>query len=448
MQTAVDALPQPSLFDPAWRNVSIGAIGLCSMMAFEAMGVAAAMPAVAAALDGIGLYTLAFSGTLAGSVVAMVWSGIDCDRHGPLRSMAGGLLLFASGLLLAGLSGSMSMMVAGRIIQGLGVGALGVALYVITARAVPAVLHPRLFALFSAAWVLPSVLGPALAGYIVDQLGWRWLFLSVFVLLLPAAALMLPPARRSNAPAAAAAPARHALAWALLAAASCIAISLGARLGAWAAFAVLLSLAALGFSAARLLPRGTLPLMAGLPTVVALRGLNASAFFLCEAFVPLWLHQERAWSISAAGLALTSGALSWSIGSQWQSRIAGDARRRSWLRRGCLLLGAGILVSGITVLAWLPDSAMLIGWSIAGLGAGISLPMLGVLTLKLAPREQQGVYASALQLCSALYTSAALAAGGLIHSLLRSTLPELAYPCVFGMAAVLALISWRHADLG
>jgi len=445
MHLAVDSESNASLFAPAWRNISVGAIGLCSMMAFEAMGVAAGMPAVASALDGMTFYALAFASTLAGSVVAMVWSGVDCDRHGPFRSMAGGMLLFAIGLLLAGLAGSMHVLVLGRIVQGLGVGALSVALYVATARALPLALHPRLFAMFSSAWVVPAVIGPAISGYIVEQLGWRWLFLGIFVLLLPTAALVLPPVYCSNQPATKSMPRRRVLSWALLAAFSSVCLSLTSNAGRWASIVVVITLGALALAASRLLPSGTLRLARGLPTVIALRGLSASAFFLCEAFLPLWLNQQRGWSITAAGLALTSGALSWSIGSHLQSRVTDAAKRQAWLSRGCLLLCIGIAVSGLTVLQLLPEAMLLIGWAIAGLGTGLSLPMLGVLTLKLAPREQQGTYASALQLSAAVCTSAALAAGGLMFSLLHGALPLLAYASVFTFAALLATVAWLCA---
>lgn len=414
-------------------------------MAFEAMGVAAGMPAVAAALDGMAWYALAFASTLAGSVIAMVWSGIDCDRHGPSRSMAGGMLLFGIGLLVAGLAGSMSVLVLGRIIQGLGVGSLGVALYVTTARALPSFLHPRLFAMFSSAWVVPAVIGPAISGAIVEQLGWRWLFLGTLLLLLPTSALILPTLRQRNEPAAEVQSSPRVLRWAWLAALSSVGLSLSANAGRVAPIAVGVALAAIALAATRLLPTGTMRLARGLPTVVAMRGLNASAFFLCEAFVPLWLHQERGWSITAAGLALTGGALSWSIGSHLQSRVTDEARRQALLARGCVLLCIGIGVSGLTVLQLLPDGMLLVGWSIAGLGTGVSLPMLGVLTLKLAPRAQQGTYSSALQLCAALCTAASLAAGGVVFSLLHASTSLLAYASVFVLAAVLSTVAWVSA---
>lgn len=434
-----------SLFSREYRSLSIGAVGLCSMIAFEAIGVAAGMPAVAAALDGISLYALAFAGTLAGSVVAMVWSGRDCDRHGPFRSMMIGMLFFAVGLLMAGLAESMTVLVAGRIVQGLGVGALGVALYVATARALPQELHPRLFALFSSAWVVPAIIGPAISGWIVEHLGWRWLFLAILLLLLPTAALILPPLRGENEPAVAAPRSWRTLPWALLASISSVALAVSADTGAWMPVIVVASLAAVILAAAQLLPSGTLRMVRGLPTVIALRGLNSSAFFLSEAFVPLWLHQQRGWSITAAGVALTGGALSWSLGSHLQSRMTLDATRHTWLGRGCLLLLVGIVVCLLTVLGLLPEWCMVIGWSITGLGMGLSFPMLGVLTLKLAPRSQQGTYSSALQLSSALATSAALAAGGVMFSLLQAETPMQAFVCVYGLAALLAAMAWMNS---
>jgi MFS family permease len=446
MQATAETRQIPTLFSPEWRNLSIGAVALCSMIAFEAVGVAAGMPAVAAALDGIRLYALAFAGALAGSVVAMVWSGRDCDRHGPFRSMSIGMLLFASGSLMAGLAGSMGMLVAGRIVQGLGVGALGVALYVATARALPAALHPKLFALFSSAWVVPAVIGPAISGWIVTQLGWRWLFLGTLVLLAPTAVLILPPLRDDVEPIERSAGPSRLLAWALLASLGTVSLSVSAYAGNRAPLVVILSLLALMVASAHLLPAGTLRLTRGLPTVIALRGLNSAAFFLCEAFIPLWLNQQRGWSITSAGLALTGGALSWSIGSHLQSRITIDARRRAWLARGCFLLCTGIAACGATVMGWLPDWTMLLGWSTAGLGVGVSLPMLSVLMLKLAPGGQQGRYSSAIQLCAALYTSAALASGGLLFSLLQSRLPVQAFAGEIGLALIIAGIAALAAN--
>ena len=83
--------------------------------------------------------------------------------------------------MLAAVAGSWSVLLVGRALEGLGAGALGVVTYASTSRVYPREMYGRMLALLSSAWVLPSLVGPAFAGFIADELSWRW----VFVLLLP-----------------------------------------------------------------------------------------------------------------------------------------------------------------------------------------------------------------------------------------------------------------------
>ena len=76
----------------------------------------------------------------------------------------------------------MPMLVVGRLVQGLGTGGQTVALYVVVARVYPPAMHGRVFAAFSAAWVVPSLIGPFLAGAVTEYLHWRWVFLGVALL--------------------------------------------------------------------------------------------------------------------------------------------------------------------------------------------------------------------------------------------------------------------------
>ena len=167
------------LFAPGRRAACVGAIALISMLAFEAIAVATAMPAVAGALDGLPLYALAFGATLATSVLGMTAAGQLCDKRGPYRAALAGLAAFLAGLLLAGFAPNMPALVAGRALQGLGSGVLGVALYVGVGQVVPAALHPKMFAMFAGAWVVPGLVGPALASFLVQALSWRSVFLAV-----------------------------------------------------------------------------------------------------------------------------------------------------------------------------------------------------------------------------------------------------------------------------
>lgn len=431
MPVAAVAADEPGLWSPAWRGASLGAVALISMIAFEAMAVAAAMPAVAAALDGLPLYALAFGGTLAASVFGMAWAGESCDRRGPARAMRAGLLLFAAGLAVAGFAVSMQQLVLGRVVQGLGAGMLGVALYVVMGRLLPERLHPRLFALFAAAWVIPGLLGPALAALLVDHLGWRAVFLTVLVLV-PCAAALLWPALGADTPAAA--PAVWRWPWALLAALG--ALGLHAVASATAPAVALALLVGCGLAAwlgaRRLLPAGSLRARPGLPAVIALRGLLAAAFFTAEAFVPLLLHRLQGWSLAQAGLALSAGALMWSLGSALQARIDEPQRRQRVLALGLGLVAAGIGVLALPLLLACSAWWSVAGWVLSGLGIGLSFPMLSVLTLKYSTPQEQGSNASALQLSDALTTSAALAVAGLLFALCGRDQPA-------GFVAVLAL---------
>ena len=174
------------IWHPRYLWVTVGAVAMIFLAATQALAVTTVMPLVSADLGGDALYAVAFSGTLATSVIGMVAVGAWCDRRDPVLPLATSVALFVAGLVIAGLAPSMEVLVLGRLLQGLGTGGQTVALYVVVARVYPARLHGRVFAAFSAAWVIPSIVGPFLAGFVAEQLHWRWVFLGVAVLTLVA----------------------------------------------------------------------------------------------------------------------------------------------------------------------------------------------------------------------------------------------------------------------
>lgn len=441
--TDLAAVPDARLFAPGRRAACIGAIALISMLAFEAIAVATAMPAVAAALDGLPLYALAFGATLATSVIGMTVAGQLCDKRGPYRASLLGLAAFLVGLLLAGLAPSMALLVLGRALQGLGSGVLGVALYVGVGQVVPAPLHPKLFAMFAGAWVLPGLLGPALASGLVHWLGWRSVFLAVAAFVPVAAALMLPALKRTGAGTGEALR-WGAMRWALLASTGALMLhGASQRDGAGSSLLFAAGLAAAFVAARQLLPAGTLRAARGLPSVILLRGFIAAAFASAEAFLPLLLTQQFGWSLTQAGIALSAGAVTWSIGSAVQARVQGDAARRRLLPSGFAVAAAGLVVVMAPIVApALPSWTALAGWIGFGLGIGLSFPMLSVLLLQLSPPSSQGANSSALQLSDALVSSAALGlAGMLFDPATRQVLPVLLM--AFALAAAAAVVSPR-----
>ena len=194
-----EAVPESAgIFHRSYLLVTLGACALVFLAAFESLAVTTIMPLVSRELDGAGLYALAFAGPLATGVIGMVAAGNWSDRRGPVAPLLAAVGMFVLGLLIAGTAGTMPVLVSGRLVQGLGGGGLTVALYVVIARVYPPVLHPKIFAAFSAAWVIPSLVGPFAAGAVAQLAGWQWVFLGVVGLVVPALLLTVPALRGLN----------------------------------------------------------------------------------------------------------------------------------------------------------------------------------------------------------------------------------------------------------
>jgi MFS family permease len=322
-----------------------------------------------------------------------------------------------------------------------------VTLYVGVGQVVPQRLHPQLFAMFAGAWVVPGLVGPALASFLVQFMGWRSVFLAVAAAVPVAAALMLPALRRVGSGTGDVLR-WGAMRWALLASAGALtlhAASQQAGLGAALLFAA--GLAAAGIAARLLLPAGTLRAARGLPSVILLRGLIAATFASAEAFLPLLLTQHFGWSLTQAGIALSAGAVTWSIGSAVQARVQRPEARRRLLPGGFSLAAVGLGIVIAPLLFELPSGLVFAGWATVGLGIGLSFPMLSVLLLKLSPPARQGTNTSALQLSDALTSSAALALAGLLFNpATKQVLPVLLLALALATAA--ALVSPRAQPAG
>src|SRR3954468_9543634 len=183
------------LLSPRYRFATVGMVSLVFLAAFEALAVTTIMPTVSADLDGRAWFSAAFSATLAASVLGMVAGGLWSDRSGPRRPLLASVAVFAGGLLLAGLAPGIELFVTARFLQGLGTGAMTVALYVVVARIYAPADHPRIFGAFAAAWVVPSMIGPTVAGLVQASAGWRWVFLGVVALAFAASVMLLPGLR-------------------------------------------------------------------------------------------------------------------------------------------------------------------------------------------------------------------------------------------------------------
>ncbi len=389
-----------------YRALTLGIVSVVLLLAFEATAVNTAMPVAARQLHGLGLYAFAFSGYFTSTLFAMVLAGEWCDRRGPVVPLFAGIGVFAGGLVVAGTAAGMWMFVGARAIQGLGGGLVIVALYVVVGRAYPERLRPAVFAAFSAAWVLPSIVGPVVSGWVTQHLGWRWVFLAVPMLVVLPLVVMGAPLRRAEReqpPAAGGALDRGRIGRAAMAA-------LGAGLLQYAGqrrdlpglLPAVVGAVLLGTAVLRLLPPGTLRGARGLPTLILLRGVAAGAFFAAESFIPLMMVTQRHLSPTLAGLTLTSGGLSWALGSWLQGRPAAERHRAGLIRVGLLLTALAIGAASLVLVPAVPAWTAAVAWAFGGIGMGLSIASISVLMMKLSPPEAAGANSASLQMSDAL----------------------------------------------
>lgn len=428
------------IWHPHYVWVTIGSVAMIFLAATQSLAVTTVMPLVSADLDGATLYAVAFSGTLATSVIGMVAVGAWCDRAGPVLPLTTSVLLFVAGLVVAGAAPSMEVLVAGRLLQGLGTGGQTVALYVVVARVYPAVLHGRVFAAFSAAWVVPSIIGPFLAGAVAEYLHWRWVFLGVAGLTVVAFGLVL--ARLHDRPLGtddpATGPVAARLGWASVVAVGALALSLAGEAGAFTPLLIAASLAVIAVAIRPLLPVGTLRIRRGLPSVVLMRALIAGALFGAEIYVPYLLMDDYGFSATWAGLALTVAALLWAAGSDVQGRYGDRIGSSRIALIGSAQLVAATAIAALTAWLHLPPGILIAGWALAGGGMGLMYPRLTVLTLAYSTPQNQGFNSAALSIADSVGAAANIAAMGLTFTALAGT--DAGFPAVFLIAAVLALL--------
>lgn len=433
------------IFDRNYRLPLIGVVIVMTVVAVEAMSVATVMPTVARALNGVHYYSWGFTAYLLADVVGMVDAGRRTDRQGPGPALLGGLGLFATGLVVASAAPDIAVFLAGRVLQGLGGGSIVVALYVLVARAFPEPLRPSVFALLSTAWVVPALVGPAVAGLVTDALGWRWVFVGIAPLAAGGTLLLLPVLRSLEPRPGAEHPTARSSDGLLLAIALGLA-QVAVQLLDWRSF----PLGATGTALAvrplqRLLPAGTLRLANGLPAVIGLRGIITCAFFGAEAYLPLTLTRVHGGSAQVVGIPLTLAALGWAAGSWLQGR--GGAHRAVLIRTGF-----GLVATGVAALAvidvhhtslWLAVPI----WTVAGAGMGLAITLVAVLVLELSPEAEQGANSAALQISDMTGSIIGIAAAGAtitafgVHRL--STAAIVADACLAAVAALGMLATSR-----
>lgn len=432
--------PPARLWDPQHRLLLVGIVCLITVVAVEAMAISTVMPVVEAELGDLWLYGWVFSAFYLGTLIGVVMGGRAVDRVRPVGPMLLGVTVFLVGLAVGGAAPSMLVLVLGRFLQGLGAGVVPAVAYVCVGRGFPAELRPRVFAVMSTAWVLPSLVSPLLASEVAERVGWRWVFLGLIPVTIAVALLGVPAVASVDTP-----PHDGEVSRTPLGTVGAVALGAALLLGGVAAEQVLwgLVVAALGVvvlapAFRRLTPPGTLRARPALPAAVLTRGVLTYAFFSADAFVSLAMTSVRGTTTRSAGLVLASSSLAWTTGSWIQARFHQRWGPAVLVRVGGASIVAGALVMALALSPSVPTAVWLLAGALTGLGMGTAYAPLSTVTLGEAEPGREGAATSALQMCDILGIALGTGIAGVIVTVgdRAGTSDTAALVVVFALAAV------------
>jgi MFS family permease len=401
--SATAASPADGIWAPSRRTLTVGLVLAVTFVAFEALAVATILPLVGRHLGDLRLYGWVFSAFLLASLVGIVVAGTLADRVPLGRPMAAGLALFAFGLVIGGTAPDMAVLVAGRAVQGLGAGVVPAVAYVAISRCYPEGSRPRMFAVLSTAWVVPGLVGPAIAALVAAAVGWRWVFLGLIPLVIATGALVVLALRNVPPPAS---PGKAAVPYlavlGVVAGAGTALASLNSGMVPVAVAGGLAGAVLLAASLRQLTPPRNLTGRPGLTATILSRSLLTCCFFAGDAYVPYAIVTVRHAPTALAALALTAATLTWTAGAWVQARYIARYGPRRLVRLGECVVAVGLALMCLVLLPSVPPALAIAAWALAGGGIGTAYAPLSVTTLHLAAPGEEGRATSALQLCDVL----------------------------------------------
>jgi len=410
--------------------------------------VATALPRIVSDLGGLTSYTWVFTAYMLTSTVAVPLWGKLGDVYGRRPLILAAIVIFLVGSALCGLAHTMFQLVVFRGIQGVGAGGLFPLAIATVGSIVPPSDRGRYQGLIGAVFAAASIVGPALGGFIVDNLSWHWIFFVNLpvggVALAVVWATMPRRAERHH---------RHSIDWA---GAAVLAVGTAALLlglvwagrdypwlswpvgGAFVTAAVLLAVFALierGVTEP-ILPFDLLRIHSVWASTLA-SGLVGMAMFGTITFVPLFAQGVIGISASSSGVVLTP----FMLGAILTSILAGQIVSRTGRYRpltliGPLVLGTGLfLLSRMGVTASSGEAAR--NMVICGIGLGMMMQIFVLIVQNTVPSSAIGSATALTQFARSIGATLGVAIMGLIvnqglppearrHGQALHRLPELA----------------------
>jgi len=425
-----------SIWDARHRSLSLGSITAITVVAFQGLAMATVAPIVSDDLGGNALYGWIFSAFILSQITGTVLGGQEVDRRHPAHVFLGAIGVFALGCAVAGAAPSIYVLLVGRALQGLGAGATFSCVYAIISAVYEDHLRPTMLAALSSAWIVPSLIGPALAGLIADRFGWRFVFFGLLPLLAIAVFLTLPVFLKLKRPQprAESGQGTPCIVQSVVLAGGSGLLLAGFNLDSWPlAIATVVAGCALVLPTLKtLLPDGTFTARPVVPAAIVARGTCFAAFLITETYMVRALKEFGGVSATVAGIVITAGFLTWTAGSfaqaRWDRR-SGASSRPLRIVTGSILLAASVSTIFLSVAVF------------QEIWIGIAYTTATTIAFSFAPQGEDGKVASSLLLGENFLGSIGVGLGGALYAVGQSNNASLTTSTAFALALGVASVS-------
>ncbi len=432
--SAVKSGPTISIDPRARTEILIAILLALFLSALDQTIVGTAMPTIVTDLSGNALYTWVVTIYLLTSTITGPIYGKLSDQFGRRTPLMFGVTLFLIGSFLCGLAQDMNQLILFRGIQGLGAGAIfPIALAVIGDLFTPQE-RGKYQGLFGAVFGISALIGPALGGFLTDQVSWHWVFFVNIPIGIIALAIMyrlLPRHQRTGVTRTI-----DYLGVAVFTAAM-IPILIGITnsqfhdfVDPWVGGLILVGLVLAGLfvwveSRAKE-PIMPLDLFRNRTYSVSILAafLASFGFFGAIIFLPRWYQVVNGSTATESGYQLLPLLAGLILGSILSGQFVSRTGRYKWLTVAALVLLAGSLLLMTGLHADTPPQMLWVWQFLAGLGIGPSLAVFTIIVQNSVPWQKLGAATSGLTFFRQIGGTIGLAlAGAIFGATLQSQAP-------------------------
>lgn len=175
--TTTESAMYPGSRMGAWRRRMI-MLSLCLTLFLAALDVtivATALPTISTSLNATAAeYAwVGSSYTLASTSMAPIWAKFS-DITGRKSALIAANVVFMVGSTVAALANSASVLIGGRVLQGLGSGGMFIIVTIVIGDLFELKDRAKYYGLTALVWAVAGAVGPVMGGAFTQTIGWRW----------------------------------------------------------------------------------------------------------------------------------------------------------------------------------------------------------------------------------------------------------------------------------